>query len=101
MGAKPIPVEQERRIKRLLRETKLGLREIAKKVGCSAGTVWGIKHGRKVKRARPPSAGQVTFREVAPYLCVGCSERAGRDVEVTYDPCVACTARGVQHRPDD
>lgn len=97
-----IPGDKEAAIRKLLRRGRLSLREIADKVGCCPNTVRAVKR-RKPKR--PPEeaeeVGQVTFREVSPYLCLDCSERAGRVVLVTYEPCVACAARGVQHPAEE
>lgn len=82
-----IPVELERRIKLLLLK-RWTLMDISIATGCSRMTIRAIRDGRTVQR----QGTGLRRRYVKPYVCAGCSKRAGRDVKTCYRPCVACDA---------
>ena len=85
-----IPRALERQIKGLLRQG-MGLRQVARRCKCSPSTVARVRDSRLVGRL--DHGGPAAFKEVPQYLCVGCSEDAGRDVRVGLEPCPACAAR--------
>lgn len=85
----PISRAEERQIRRLLRRGK-SLLEIGRHIGCDRKTVRRVRDGVRVRR---PPAGTTVIRQCAAYICLDCSDLAGRAVETVYTPCVACLAR--------
>lgn len=79
--------------------------EIARTVGCDRKTVRSVKDGRTlrsiwtggaVKRTRKRQKAEIRPKMVGQHVCVECSDVAGHEVRVIYEPCVACLAR--RHR---
>jgi|GEM_PF-5624345 len=93
---KPIAIEKEDQIKRLLRGG-VKVTAIAQQTGCSRQTIRNIRKGRTVVREPPPPvhppSQQPTFKPVRPYKCKACSQSMGYVVSVAFRPCVACAAR--------
>lgn len=84
--------EKESEIQSLLRNG-LSPSAISRRLRCSRSTVRRVRSGKTVEHIGDQ---QRNPRSVATYLCLQCSQAAGRRVLVTLKPCVACAARAAR-----
>jgi len=88
-----LPLTLVKEVRRLLDESQLSHRKIAKKLDISRGTVGAIASGRRGIFGQVPSPDDLSLacRKLAPERCLSCGA-------LVYKPCVLCNARAFRIR---